>query len=244
MIGLALAVTKGGHEYRPASWEGSTKEQITAALWPVPKERDWAAQMWALAEQYEKDGTVDKVLVSVANMKADSDYAANLQTYTAGEHVSSRGLGVVASAVKVYAKDQEWTAKRKAEADAAGGVVPGFMAEVGAKVAGAKMTVIKAVDHQSVDRYTGRDVTRTQVVMRDEAGHEVVWWASSQQDMTAGDELTLTAGSVKEHGQFRGVDQTVLTRVKFTTAAEQADIAALPRGRRTCPSRCAATLPR
>jgi len=229
LLGLALAVSDKGANYRPASWEGrTTGEDIREALWPSAKVRmeraQWLAETWALAEQYEQDGTVEAVLASVAKMSPDSDYAANLQTYVAGESVSQRGFNLVASAVKVYARDAQIEAERAARPEP----VAGFMAPVKASVKGEQVTVTKVNHRTEYDDYARREVTRTQVVMADSQGHEVIWWASSEQDLEPGQAITLTGGSVKKHDNYRGTDQTVLTRVKFQTADDQAHTATMP----------------
>ena len=52
------------------------------------------------------------------------------------------------------------------------------------------------------------------ITMRDDDEHEIVWKTGSIQDVEAGDQISMT-GTVKEHSQFRGVDQTVITRAKL-----------------------------
>ena len=49
--------------------------------------------------------------------------------------------------------------------------------------------------------------------MNDAEGHAFVWFASNFQ-ADPGDVLT-GKGTIKEHGEYRGVKQTVLTRCKF-----------------------------
>jgi hypothetical protein len=65
----------------------------------------------------------------------------------------------------------------------------------------------------------------TMLVMRTDDGHVLKWNSSTVGDeVEPGDRLLLTSGSVKAHSQYNGVDQTVLTRVRF----EKLDTDGLP----------------
>lgn len=57
------------------------------------------------------------------------------------------------------------------------------------------------------------------ITMRDADGHEIVWKTSTVQPVTVGDDVTMT-GTVKEHGEFRGVDQTQISRAKLEVPVE------------------------
>lgn len=220
ILAVALAVSDEGRGFVPrsASHAGkpATIDTVGKVIWEGHREthqdRAWRAEQRAQAARHEADGTVDQVLTDIRALNGDSDYVTNLQTIAAGEHVTARHMALLVSALRTYR-----VAREKAATQAT--YVPGFMAPVETKVEGERLTVVR-VRHTQEEGwgYNAGLVERTQVVMHDGAGHEVVWWASTKQDVEEGQVLLLTGGSVKAHKEYQGRDQTVLTRVKYEVA--------------------------
>lgn len=222
-LALALALSDGGKAFvsrsRAEAWGYSitpTSALISDHLYVEPKneqertERDAAAK---LAEQYLADGTVDR-LIDVVRSDVDtaSDWGGNLHVALNGEWVSNKQVGLLASSLTV------WASHQKREAEKANPPTPGFTGPVGHKLKGSAATVTKVRHITEYDQYSRRDVTKSMVVMRDPEGHEMTWYASSRQNLEAGQRITFLSGSVKAHGEYQGVDQTKLTRVKWEPA--------------------------
>ena len=81
---------------------------------------------------------------------------------------------------------------------------------------GQKITVdVEVVRTRLIDGYYGR----VQIVtMNDAEGRTYVWFNNSRNHMDEGSKYRVTGG-VKEHSEFNGTKQTVLTRVKFNDLA-------------------------
>ena len=96
-------------------------------------------------------------------------------------------------------------------------ISPGFIAPEKAKIAGIKATVTKVMYMDNPYDYNGG--VNTLVMFQTPDGHQVKWFATGRKEFEIGDTGTFTGGSVKEHSSYKGTDQTVVTRVKFDTAA-------------------------
>lgn len=81
---------------------------------------------------------------------------------------------------------------------------------------GQKITVdVEVIRTRLIDGYYGR----VQIVtMNDAEGRTYVWFNNSRNHMDEGQKYHVTGG-VKEHSEFNGTKQTVLTRVKFNDLA-------------------------
>lgn len=219
VLAVALAVTGGGRDYvsRQASeWRGSasTADAVRDQLYGgSPREnaeqRAERARLAELAEQFLSDGTAAQVLEYAQQLEGDSDYATNMRVLAGGEHVDYKHTALLASAVSGWARDNDRRAVREARASA---YVPGHLAPVKEKVTGHTAVVEKVVPLES---YVYGGEGGSLVIMRASTGQTLKWKASTRQDLSAGDKLTFTGGTVKAHESYNGQDQTVLTRVKF-----------------------------
>ncbi|OCI32803.1 hypothetical protein [Oerskovia enterophila] len=192
--------------------EHATSGKVLAAIYPSPRERPeeraWRERIRERAAQLTADGEVDALRDYIEEgIDDDSDWGHNVRTVTRGEWVGAKNLGLLVSAVSPWA----WHKDRKAYVPP----TPGFAAPVGEKVKGMGVTVAKVHHMTEHDPYQRMEVTKTLLLMRDEAGHELKWFASRRQEVEVGAKITLTGGAVKSHGEYQGTDQTVLTRVKF-----------------------------
>jgi hypothetical protein len=218
VIATALAVSDGGRQYvsKAAAAAGltSTASAVSNALYSPARtvqERLDAERIAAAADRFDADGTVDEVLQTVRDMQTGSDYADNLRTLTAGQYVNARHVALVASAVTVWARAKEIEQVRRAEVAS---YVPGYVAPVGEKVpAGTVLTVSKV--RYLDDPYSYYGGVNTLVLMRDEQGRIVKWFASGRHDLDAGQQVRIGGGRVKSHEQYEGKDQTVVTRLKY-----------------------------
>lgn len=215
MIAYALAVSDNGENFVSRSASGfmaATADEIERALWDNRKEdAEWRAEMERKANEYLANGRAEEVLNEIKSIQGDGDYATNLRTVASGEYIKPSNASLLVSGLSVYRRNRE-KAARESQAPAA----PGFVGEPKAKIAGIKAKVTNLFNTWGTDYVTGQAVQRTKVTFRDENNHEIVWWASKViDDVEEGQEIEFKGGSVKKHDNFRGTDQTVVTRVKF-----------------------------
>jgi hypothetical protein len=180
-----------------SGWTGDVDFQ--AALERRAAKAELAAATLANAELLEAIKAVATTLAS------DSDYGRNMAVILNGERVSHRNIGILASLVAIYAREQELAIKRANAVPAA----QGFLAEVGTRIkANIELTISQARQREGDYGWT------TWIVGSTASGHVVVWNASRAIDLEPGDVLVLSAATVKAHEQYKGVDQTVITRAK------------------------------
>lgn len=221
LIATALAVSDGGKKYvsraRAEEWgKNATSSLVTGAVFGRPvnkKDAEERARIAELAKQYLEDGTADAVLAAGQNIAGDDDYPVNLRTALAGNYVDVKHAGIAVSAVAVWRREQDRDAAQSARA----AIPKGFIAPVKGKIAGTTATVTKvAYLDNPYDYYGG---VNTLVIFQTEDGHQVKWFASGRKEFEVGQTGSFTGGSVKAHEEYQGVDQTVVTRVKFEAAA-------------------------
>lgn len=222
LIATALAVSDGGRAYvsraRAEEWgKNATSSLVTGAIFgraANKKDAEERARIAELAHQYLEDGTADAVLAAGQNIQGDDDYPTNLRTVLAADFIDMKHAGIAVSAVAVWRRQQE-----KAVAQQQRAAIPkGFIAPIKGKIAGVKATVahVSYVDNP-YDYYGG---VNTLVIFQTEDGHHVKWFASGRHELEVGQKGSFTGGTVKAHKEYQGVDQTVVTRVKFQPAAE------------------------
>jgi len=157
----------------------------------------------------------------VSTVDENTDYGRNLRVVLAGERVSSRNIGILASVVSVYSREKELAAERAA----APATVQGFLAEVGTRIKTTIEITVKVARQREGDYGWS-----TWVVGTAQDGHTVAWNASRRlgtwvavggdptkgdwRDLEPGDTLILSAATVKAHENYKGTDQTILTRAK------------------------------
>lgn len=221
VIAAALILTQYGRDYRPATFEESTSDQVKDVLWGTggtDEQKQARFRLRRQAADLAKTDAVDQVLSAVADMKAGTDYADNMRMLAGAEAVQYRHAGLMASAVKVWAKQQEVAAAEKANPRKEGFLAPEKTQLKTLRTRdgrpGVAVTIQKVFYGTSYDPY-GRERMNTTLIMRTEDGQTLKWRASSGLDVNPGDELLLTGGSVKAHSQYDGHDQTDLQRVKF-----------------------------
>lgn len=213
LIATALAVSDGGKDFvsRALASESrlATATLVEEQLFGRSHNRQEAEERAAVqdrANAYLVDGTVDATIKAAQEMTGDGDYATNMRTVTAGEWVSPRHIGLVASSVMAWRREQERAATKAA-------ITPGFIGAEGAKIAGVKATVTKVTYIDDPYSYYGG--VNTLVIFQADDGHQVKWFASGRKDFEVGAAGQFTGGSVKKHDTYQGVDQTVVTRAKF-----------------------------
>jgi hypothetical protein len=149
------------------------------------------------------------VLAFALAHETDSTYGYNLSTAARAELVEWRHAGLLVSAHGGYAREQG-----KARERAAAPVKEN--AHLG--TVGSKLQVTAAA--VSASTFEGNYGTTTLVTFATPTGVVLKWWATGNKvgDFPAGTVFDLQ-GTVKAHDEYKGIKQTVLTRVKVKEAA-------------------------
>lgn len=155
------------------------------------------------AEKLYADGDpiIAAIKASAETLKSGSDYADNMAVILAGENVSRRNVGILASLVAVYARERQLAVERAARPKP----VAGFLGEVKQRIRNL------TIELTNVRFFDGNYGTTTLLIGITPDGHLTKWFATGCHDYEVGDRLTLDA-TVKAHEQYRGADQTTITR--------------------------------
>ncbi|MFS0885156.1 hypothetical protein [Aeromicrobium sp. 179-A 4D2 NHS] len=197
----------------PRSRAGYAGKEATAdivhALLYSPRDFEKTAEKRALkgrifARMEDAEDKAEKVIEFVTDPDNNdgSEYFENLAAVVNAPSVSSRNLGIFASAVSAYDRTQTRKAEVAAKAHSE------FIGVEGKKVADVPVKVTNV-------RYLDGDYgIRTLVEMTDPKGNVVKWFASGRKEFETGQSFTLAA-TVKKHEEYQSVKQTVVTRAKL-----------------------------
>lgn len=200
----------------------STVERVENALWDYSASESWRERMGEAAERYRKSGEAKEVLEKIRKRsegEPPGSYWGNVHAAVSGDMVAGKHMGLMASAYGMIQKEEERAERERIERES---YVPGYAGEVKEKMKG-RSGKIKAVrNFTSYNPYSRMDEERSAITFTDEAGHEMIWFASKPiDDIEPGQPIEFTGGSIKGHDSYQGRDQTVLTRVKFTTPDDE-----------------------
>lgn len=157
-----------------------------------PTDKDAEHAKAALAWTEEK--------LTASDPDALSDYEHNLKVALAGGFVTWRLAGIVASAINYYDRAMAKEAAAKAPAK-----VQGHVGTIGKRQKFGVLTLVRVF---SFDSQFGTTFVHK---FLDAEGHTLVWKTGSENLDPGKYEVT---GTVKSHDQYKGEDQTVLTRCK------------------------------
>ncbi|MGB8404416.1 MAG: hypothetical protein WCE30_10165 [Mycobacterium sp.] len=219
VLAYAYAHTNQGRNYVPAGADGeSTGDRVRMSLFGDTHrlreaERQYYRDKAAEAATFLDDAELLAAIKdAVSETGEDTDYGRNLRVILAGESVSGRNVGILASLVKVYARRMQIEAERKANPPA-----KGFIGQIKERIRNITLalTAVREID--------GRYGTTTLFIGRTGDGHVIKWFASGTFKYEIGDTLKVEAATVKDHENYQGQDQTVITRAKIDTFAERAE---------------------
>lgn len=222
LLALAWAVSEDGQRFVSArqarEWEKSSTAGTALFVWnwrPVgsdaEKQRPYVEQMRAAAKDVPA-AVIDELLEAAGSLDPETDYGANMAAVLGADLLSSSSVGLVVSLIAVR---NRLVRDRLAEADRAA-IVDGWLGNVGDKLQDLDVTarVVMRVDGYAYNS------TDTIVVMRTGSGHVLKWKASGvRADIEEGGNYRLLRATVKDHGEYRGNKQTVVTRCKLVPAA-------------------------
>ncbi|WIB65308.1 hypothetical protein [Curtobacterium sp. MCBD17_040] len=154
--------------------------------------------------------TTDEIGDYIGNLKASLIPKDGTQKWVARKHV-----GIAVSAISAYRRHLDREAEMAAKEKARQEYQPGFVAPVGEKIAPAPATIVGVFHPEPRSLGYGRMAYTTIVKMIDASGHQVTWFASGTKMFEVGSKVNY-AGTVKDHSEYQGVDQTIITRAKIT----------------------------
>jgi uncharacterized protein YdcH (DUF465 family) len=209
LLGTAIAIVErsGYVTVRDAEYDGmiSTKEATLSAL------RDKDNHFAATVENWDKYDNEAKRLIEWAKaQEPESTYMQNAHVLLSNEIVSDRYAGLLISLVAAKRKADARAAREAHEATATNEHV----GEPGLRLRGLQLTI------QTLHIFEGYYGSTTMFIMRDQDGRAYKWMASGAchsingKFVEQGDTITLD-GTVKEHSEYEGTKQTVLTRCKI-----------------------------
>lgn len=135
------------------------------------------------------------------NITEDNDFARNLRVACASDVVDNRSKGIVAAVIPAYLRNVARQNEVKNQPTS------NHIGSVGEKVAAdVKVTFVKYLH--------GDYGVTTMISMVDGLGNVIVWFASGEYNVEAGDFFRIR-GTVKKCDEYRGVKQTILTRCKI-----------------------------
>jgi hypothetical protein len=145
-----------------------------------------------------------------------SDYLRNVNLVARVGAASKKTAGVAASIMVAYAKAMEREVKRQQNAARP---ESNHVGEVGSRIECLEVTCERVIRREGMYGLTGIHK------MHDAAGNDLVWFASGSAGFLAEGETVKVKATVKEHGEFQGRKQTVLSRVTVLTDEQVEKIA-------------------
>ena len=194
----------------------ATADTVIVLLTP-PDYRNMSAEKARLDREY-RDAHVEIVEDSVTAEDAitwaksftetqteENEYLANCNTVSRVGFVTRGTVGVAVSIVSSFLREKDRLTQMAAKS------ISNHVGTVGVRIDMLKVTCEKVM--MSEGQYGVTGIHR----MHDEAGNDLVWFASGGEVIKAGETVTIAA-SVKSHGEYKGRKQTTLTRCVVWTA--------------------------
>jgi hypothetical protein len=148
-------------------------------------------------------------LTWLADQRPESDFMHNVLAVYACGYVTEKTLGIFCGGVAGYTREFAERVARDNRPSA-------HVGEVGKRQAFGVVSVVKCV---SITSMWG---DQSLVIMRDAAGNVLTTKTAADrlpECVFAGSQVSITKATVKEHDEYRGVAQTVLSRVVFEEVA-------------------------
>ncbi len=199
VLAAACAIVKE-HGYVRASEPGSTVSLVWTVLSPANRfEAEIAREYAPLVQDARVEARELREWLLSEEFSGDSEYVRNLKNIAAGEMVTPRRVGLLASAPQAYAKAQERSLIREREAAS---IRNEHYGEVGEKV-----TV--RVKVQAINYSENQWGVSTIYTLLSEDGYVFKWFAK---DSVLGDKKTeewfTVRGKIKKHDEWNGTKQT------------------------------------
>ncbi len=176
-----------------------------------------AAHVLAEVDSTEADNALEWAkAIPEEERQQDGGFLANVNLVARVGTAARKTAGIAAAIIIAYRKATEREINRVKEASRP---VSNWVGVIGKRFDCVEVTCEKVIMNETDYGVTGIHK------MTDAAGNDLVWFASAGEVIEAGDKAFISAG-VKDHGEFRGRKQTVLTRVTVWTAERVAEFKA------------------
>lgn len=152
----------------------------------------------------QRDVSLASTAVAWAKMQihSNNDFLYNIARIASNETLDQRAIGYAAAIIPAFYRAQEQEEKKSTEPKHEST----HLGAVGQKMTFPNLTVKKVL------HFDGMYGVTHMVSMRDQLGNVIIWKTSTWQDwMEEGSVVTLKA-TVKEHNDYKGTKQTVITR--------------------------------
>lgn len=137
----------------------------------------------------------------------DNEYIHNLKVIVSNEYTSYKNLGILASLHQSYSNYMEKEMRNKTQHIE---ITNEYVREVGSKLEHVKVNSFKLVS--MFDNMYGTTYLYSFI---DTEGHAYIWYASKY--IQNPEKVIAVSGKVKDHSEYRGIKQTVLTRCRCET---------------------------
>jgi hypothetical protein len=181
---------------------------------PPQAVREWEAYRdKIMGEARAREDEATTLLDFARTMEGDTDYAINMRAVATPDTVDERNIPLLVSAVAASNARRERDARERAARDAA--QVSEHVGTVGDKITDTPARVV------GVRTMEGNYGTTTLFTLVDDNGNIYKWFASGNKtDLASIDDRVTVSGTIKGHGQYRGVNETNLTRAKISPTGE------------------------
>lgn len=222
-LSMALAVSDGGEEFKPSSWDKSTIGDVVDLRFGGkhvnPK---WRTEMSNKAAEMRDNGSVEKLKKMISEMDSNSDYAQNLKAAISEEYASPMAQNLLVSAVSIIQREErakkwaeERAAREKAKQEAKDAFKSGHFGKVSDKLKNVEFEVMSTRPFAAYD-FHGNEITKYVTTMRDDEGHMLTFFASDDlmKERDENGKVLFTSGRIKEHSNYEGQDQTILSHMR------------------------------
>lgn len=202
LAAAAMLVEQNG--YVKATDEGpATKYTVMTYMRPYTfEEKEFVANNPLGEKHYQK---ATDIIEWSKTLNDSNEYTYTLKNILNAESgvCTGKRMGILVSAVVVY--DRAMSEKVEVESNA---TVNEYVGVIKERLKGLPLTVQKAIHGFNDFGNT------TMLIMADVDGRKFVWYASRSVEVEIGDAITID-GTVKDHREYKGIKQTILTRVKI-----------------------------
>lgn len=158
----------------------------------------------------ESKQLVEKALNWIRNeveIKEDNQYMYNLNLLCSLEYIKYKNIGIVASLIATYQRAVENEIKRKLRQEQKNNIVNDYLGNIKDKITKPVTVLLK--------RYCDSQYPSTLYRFITDDGYILTWFASgTNEQLEQGDKAIIT-GTIKDHQEYQGNKQTVLTRCKI-----------------------------
>lgn len=147
---------------------------------------------------------IDKYKNIILDMETSSSYIENLQLIVKDGYVGHNFLGYAVSIIPTVTKQLEKNEIKKVE------MKSNYVGEVGEKI-DVNTRFYRYSFYDRISSYTGKYEKINIYTFIDEEDNHIVWKTTSSENFDIGDKINIK-GKVKEHNEYKGLKQTLVTR--------------------------------